>query len=161
MNGKIHFPRLFSQHRMKIFDWILLCGFMLNTYRLRLSFVLIEILLTELCNTINCKNSFCGLLFPLDADFGLLICDLPLDSYRSSLISSVVDLLFTVFFPLIHLLNLVWSIFNRRGINFEFLKDRWYKQTFFQNHENNNQSPVYIDKMNNFDRADFNFSFNF
>jgi hypothetical protein len=35
--------------------------------------------------------------------------------------------------------------------------DRWYKQTFPQNHENNNRSPVYIDKMNNFDRADFNF----
>jgi hypothetical protein len=32
---------------------------------------------------------------------------------------------------------------------------------FSQNHENNNYTPVYIDKMNNFDRADFNFSFNF
>jgi hypothetical protein len=36
-----------------------------------------------------------------------------------------------------------------------------YKQTFLQNHENNNLGPVYIDKMNNFDRADFDFSFNF
>ena len=32
---------------------------------------------------------------------------------------------------------------------------------FFQNHENNNLSHVYIDNINNFDRADFNFSFKF
>jgi hypothetical protein len=34
-------------------------------------------------------------------------------------------------------------------------------ETFFQNNENNNRSPVSIDKMNNFDRADFNFLLNF
>jgi hypothetical protein len=34
-------------------------------------------------------------------------------------------------------------------------------QTFFpQNPENNNQSPVPIGKMNDLDRADFDFSFN-
>jgi hypothetical protein len=44
---------------------------------------------------------------------------------------------------------------------YPFIKDRWYKQTFFQNHENNKWSRVYIDKVNNFDHANFNFSFNF
>jgi hypothetical protein len=34
------------------------------------------------------------------------------------------------------------------------LKDRWYKQIFFQNYENNHSNPLYIDIMNNFDQAD-------
>jgi hypothetical protein len=42
-----------------------------------------------------------------------------------------------------------------------YIESIWYKQTFSQNHENNNYSPVYIDKMNNFDNADFNFLYKF